>query len=147
MIPRKCPRKTHFNTVQCVCVGERECASSPPFAASLLLLLLINGILKMPIEKLWFFLSTTNVSTSNPKVMPTTPFTVDLVEVKQILFSRIHLKYVWRLQNYSLLFFNLSKMVVTNYDIMPYGSIHIWRQMFFGHFWPIYLPSSDTNTT
>ena len=24
------------------------------------------------------------------------------------------------------------------------GSIHIWRQMFFGHFWPTYLPSSDT---
>ena len=26
----------------------------------------------------------------------------------------------------------------------PFGSIHIWRQMFFGNFWPIYLPSSDT---
>ena len=25
-----------------------------------------------------------------------------------------------------------------------YGSIHIWRQMFFVHFWPTYLPSSDT---
>ena len=25
------------------------------------------------------------------------------------------------------------------------GSIHIWRQMFFGHFWPTYLPKNLTS--
>ena len=28
--------------------------------------------------------------------------------------------------------------------VFQLGSIHIWRQMFLGNFWPTYLPSSDT---
>jgi len=39
-----------------------------------------------------------------------------------------------------------SKLFLNSCYIMTGSlrSIHIWRQMFFRHFWPTYLPSSDT---
>ena len=30
------------------------------------------------------------------------------------------------------------------YLILLLGAIHIWRQMIWGHFWPTYLPKSDS---
>ena len=34
----------------------------------------------------------------------------------------------------------ISSISVKDLLIIVFGSIHIWRQMFFGHFWPTYLP-------
>ena len=59
--------------------------------------------------------------------------------------SILLLQWVLLTDFFSFLFLHKHVWKVGRYLCMIYlGSIHIWRQMFFWHFWPTYLPKSDT---
>ena len=60
-------------------------------------------------------------------------------------FFQIKFTFWHKIQQIDLNFCFDMKIVTNLFEFEFWqGSIHIWRQMFFGHFWPTYLPSSDT---